>query len=166
MVKYPSPRIGLRVPTPPGNVTRKASNAFCASEKMFGSPLSPVLAITFLNTPVEGSSPICVAEPVNSQLVGNWKPLPIETGSPVVILKSDENCQPPNIASTNPDALLKKRRFLPIGISQMPLMFNCCVMSKSETALRAVGLQEFRIGPANSPLRSIWEATSVLLLHV
>src|SRR5215510_13059588 len=166
MVKYPSPRIGLRVPTPPGNVNWNASNAFCASEKMFGSPLSPVLAITFLNTPVEGSAPICVAEPVNSQLVGNWNPLPIETGSPVVSLKSDESCQPPKIASAHPGALLKKRRFLPIGISQMPLIFNWCVMSKSETDLRAVGDQEFSVGPANTPLRSIWEATSVLLLHV
>src|SRR5215813_4502718 len=107
----------FRVPTSPGNVNRNASNAFCTSEKMFGSPLSPSLAITFLNTPVLGSSPACVANPVNSQLVGNWNPLPIDVVSPDVMRKIEDNRHPPIIASPKADPPLKNLRPLPKGSS-------------------------------------------------
>src|SRR5262249_30196511 len=148
----------LRVPTPPASVCSNEANAANGSAKMFGPPLSVGTTLTFLVTPVNGMALVCVALPVNSQLVGNANPLPIEVGSPEVILKIPPNCQPPTTALIQPGDSLSKRRPLPTGSSHTPLAFIWCVTSKSDTLLRAVGAHEFKIGPANNPLRSTVEA--------
>src|SRR6266480_1630677 len=85
----------LRPPVPPGRVVEKAAKAAAGSLKIFG-PSGPLVVWT------PGIGLIAVAFPVNSQLVGNWKPLPIEVGNPEVQRQIPESCQPPNRALTQP----------------------------------------------------------------
>src|SRR6266404_5042219 len=143
----------LRPPVPPGRVVENAAKAAAGSTKIFG-PSGPLVVLT------PGTALMAVAFPVNSQLVGNWKPLPIAVGSPEVQRQIPESCQPPTIALAQPGALDANFLPLPIGSSAMPLKLMLWVTSKSDTAFRNHGFQALSTEPANRPLRSTTEAQS------
>src|SRR6266404_7540685 len=112
----------LRPPVPPGRVVENAAKAAAGSTKIFG-PSGPLVVLT------PGTALIAVAFPVNSQLVGNWKPLPIEVGSPEVQRQIPESCHPPSTALAQPGRFDPNILPLPSGSSAMPLKLRLCVTS-------------------------------------
>src|SRR5439155_27222968 len=112
----------LRAPVPPGRVVENAAKAATGSAKIFGPSERRVVC-----TP--GIVLIAEAFPVNSQFVGNWKPLPIEVGNPEVQRQIPESCQPPSTALAQPGMLDPNILRLPNGSSAMPSKLRLCVTS-------------------------------------
>src|SRR5688500_15364479 len=96
----PSPRTPLRCPVSPGSVELYAARAAVELAKMFG-PGGPVTDGASLNAPrSSGTTPVCVAQPVMFQLVGQARPLPTLTGRPEDALNVGASCHPPIRASS------------------------------------------------------------------